>query len=227
MRKILGCFSLFILLASMSCGKKQTDNKTQVVDTIPMMITLIQKCSRLYTAEYQVHKIVTHDDKKKLTGTFINKEFSIDIPAGKRKVAIPIDATLKAYIDFAAFGPDNVKKKGDKIEIILPDPKVALTSSKVDHEGIRQYVALTRSNFSDEELTSYERQGRESIIKSIPNMGIIETARESAARTLVPIITQLGYKEENVTITFRKEFTLSDLGTLLDKNTIEHGTTFE
>lgn len=209
-----------------SCDRKRTDSDEQVIDTIPMMISRIQKCSRLYTAEYQVHKIVTHDDKKQITGSFLNKDFSIDIPAGKRKVAIPIDATLKAYVDFATFGAKNVNKKGDGIEIILPDPKVALTASRVDHEGIRQYVALTRSNFSDEELTRYERQGRESIIKEIPDMGIIETARESAARTLIPIISQLGYREEDVTITFRKEFTLSDLGSLLDKTTVEHGTTY-
>lgn len=226
MRKALGWICMLAFFATMSCGKKQTGNDTQVIDTIPMMITRIQKCSRLYTAEYQVHKIVTHDDKKKLTGTFLNKDFSFDIPAGKRKVAIPIDATLKAYIDFAAFGEENVRKKGDRIEIILPDPKVALTASKVDHEGIRQYVALTRSDFTDEELTRYERQGREAIIRDIPNMGIIETARESAACTLIPIITQLGYREENIKITFRKEFTISDLGTLLDKTTLEHGTAY-
>ncbi len=226
MRKTLGWICFLVFLAMTSCDKNRTDSDNQmVIDTIPMMITRIQQCSKLYTAEYQVHKIITHDDKKQITGTFLNKDFSIDIPAGKRKVAIPIDATLKAYIDFASFGEDNVKKKGNKIEIILPDPKVTLTASKVDHEGIRQYVALIRSNFSDEELTRYERQGRESIIKDIPNMGIIETARESAARTLIPIICQLGYSEEDVKITFRKEFTLSDLGTLLDKTTVEHGAT--
>lgn len=226
MRQPLGWICLLAFLVVTSCDRKRTDSDEQVIDTIPMMISRIQKCSRLYTAEYQVHKIVTHDDKKQITGSFLNKDFSIDIPAGKRKVAIPIDATLKAYVDFATFGAKNVNKKGDGIEIILPDPKVALTASRVDHEGIRQYVALTRSNFSDEELTRYERQGRESIIKEIPDMGIIETARESAARTLIPIISQLGYREEDVTITFRKEFTLSDLGSLLDKTTVEHGTTY-
>ena len=226
MRQPLGWICLLAFLVVTSCDRKRTDSDEQIIDTIPMMISRIQQCSKLYTAEYQVHKIVTHDDKKQITGSFLNKDFSIDIPAGKRKVAIPIDATLKAYVDFATFDARNVNKKGDRIEIILPDPKVALTASKVDHEGIRQYVALTRSNFSDEELTRYERQGRESIIKEIPDMGIIETARKSAARTLIPIISQLGYREEAVTITFRKEFTLSDLGSLLDKTTVEHGTTY-
>ena len=31
----------------------------RAIDTIPMLIMQVQKCSRLYTAEYNIHKIVT------------------------------------------------------------------------------------------------------------------------------------------------------------------------
>lgn len=151
----------------------------------------------------------------------MNKDFSIDLPLGNRKVAIPIDATIKAYIDFDSFSKANVHKNGDKINIILPDPKLVLTSSKINHQEVRQYVALTRSDFSDAELASYEKQGRQAIINDIPRLGILHQAQESAARTLIPIIRQMGYAEENITITFRKKFTLSDLPTLLDNSTVE------
>ncbi|GAB6948738.1 hypothetical protein JCM15640A_03230 [Hoylesella timonensis 4401737 = DSM 22865 = JCM 15640] len=188
-----------------------------------MMVMQIQKCSKLYTAEYKVHKIITHDDKMKLNGSFMKKDFSINLPLGSRKIAIPMDATLKAYIDFADFNEDNVKRQGDKIEIILPDPHVTLTSTRINHDEIKQYVALTRSRFSDEELSSYERQGREAIIKDIPSMGMMDMARESAARTLIPMIEQMGFEESNITISFRKHYTLNDIKSLLDKTTIEHG----
>uniref|UniRef100_A0AB33J0R5 DUF4230 domain-containing protein n=1 Tax=Prevotella sp. GTC17259 TaxID=3236795 RepID=A0AB33J0R5_9BACT len=181
----------------------------------------IQRTSRLYTTECKVHKIITHNDQKKLSGSFMNKDFSIDLPLGNRKVAIPIDATIKAYIDFDSFSKANVHKNGDKINIILPDPKLVLTSSKINHQEVRQYVALTRSDFSDAELASYEKQGRQTIINDIPRLGILHQAQESAARTLIPIIRQMGYAEENITITFRKKFTLSDLPTLLDNSTVE------
>ena len=197
------------------------------MDTIPLMVKKVRQCSRLYTAEYQVRKIVTLDDRKRLEGTFMSQDFSLELPAGRRKVAIPIEATLKAYINFATFGEDNVKRRGNKLEIILPDPKVVLTSSKVDHEGIRQYVALTRSRFTDEELASLERQGRESILRSVTQMGILETARESAARTLVPLLAELGFQEQDIKITFRKEFTQADLGTLLDKTSLEHANEYD
>lgn len=221
MRLQLILFSIFMLCCS--CSRHKTEQETVTIDTIPMMVMQIQKCSKLYTAEYKVHKIITHDDKMKLNGSFMKKDFSINLPLGSRKIAIPMDATLKAYIDFADFNEDNVKRQGDKIEIILPDPHVTLTSTRINHNEIKQYVALTRSRFSDEELSSYERQGREAIIKNIPSMGMMDMARESAARTLIPMIEQMGFEESNITVSFRKHYTLNDIKSLLDKTTIEHG----
>lgn len=222
MRLQLILFSIFMLCCC-SCSRHKTEQETATIDTIPMMVMQIQKCSKLYTAEYKVHKIITHDDKMKLNGSFMKKDFSINLPLGSRKIAIPMDATLKAYIDFADFNEDNVKREGDKIEIILPDPHVTLTSTRINHDEIKQYVALTRSRFSDEELSSYERQGREAIIKDIPSMGMMDMARESAARTLIPMIEQMGFEESNITVSFRKHYTLNDIKSLLDKTTIEHG----
>lgn len=227
MRKATALLLALLALALASCGGRKQGEERQAVDTIPLMVTKVRQCSRLYTAEYQVRKIVTLDDRKRLEGTFMSQDFSLELPAGRRKVAIPIEATLKAYINFATFGEDNVKRRGNKLEIILPDPKVVLTSSKVDHEGIRQYVALTRSRFTDEELASLERQGRESILQSVTQMGILETARESAARTLAPLLAELGFQERDIKITFRKEFTQADLGTLLDKTSMEHANEYD
>lgn len=227
MRKATALLLALLALALASCGGRKQGEERQAVDTIPLMVTKVRQCSRLYTAEYQVRKIVTLDDRKRLEGTFMSQDFSLELPAGRRKVAIPIEATLKAYINFATFGEDNVKRRGNKLEIILPDPKVVLTSSKVDHEGIRQYVALTRSRFTDEELASLERQGRESILRSVTQMGILETARESAARTLVPLLAELGFQEQDIKITFRKEFTQADLGILLDKTSMEHANEYD
>ena len=227
MRKATALLLALLALALASCGGRKQGEERQAVDTIPLMVTKVRQCSRLYTAEYQVRKIVTLDDRKRLEGTFMSQDFSLELPAGRRKVAIPIEATLKAYINFATFGEDNVRRRGNKLEIILPDPKVVLTSSKVDHEGIRQYVALTRSRFTDEELASLERQGRESILRSVTQMGILETARESAARTLAPLLAELGFQERDIKITFRKEFTQADLGILLDKTSMEHANEYD
>lgn len=207
-----------------ACGKGKSEQAAPVVDTIPMMVMQIQKCSRLYTAECRIHKIVTHEDRKKLKGKVFNRDIDITLPLGSRKVAIPIDVTLKAYIDFAGFSERNISRQGQNISITLPDPRIVLTSSKIDHVGMKKYVALTRSNFTDAELSSYEQQGRQAVLDNIPETDIIAQARESAATILIPLVRQMGYKEENITINFRKDFDSADLKSVIDLNNAEkHG----
>ncbi len=222
--KKLTLYLILLATALAAChGDQATRKAAKPLDTIPVMVMQIRKCSKLYTAEYQVHKIVTHDDKVELKGTLFDKKFNIPMPMSSRKIAIPIEAKLKAYIDFSGFSEKNVAVNGDKVEIILPDPKVEMTSSRIDHDGIRKHVSIIRSNFTDAEMAGYEKQGREAIIKSIPSLGIIEMAKESATHALVPMLAHLGYKEENITITFRKEFTAEDLPMLLDTKATENG----
>lgn len=227
MKKLLNIILSAMILVFSACSQKQpTEEKANVIDTIPVMVMQIQKCSRLYTAEAHVHKIITHDDQLNLKGSFMKKDFNIHIPGSNRKVAIPMDATIKAYVDFEGFSQKNVSRKGDKIEIILPDPKLVLTNSKIDHKAVKQYVSLTRSNFTDAELTKLEQQGRQSIINDIPNIDLMEQAQFSAANTLIPMLIDMGFKEENIKISFRKKFTLQDLkgfisNGLSDKTTIE------
>ena len=222
--KNIACLLLLTLLFAATfngCRKGDAPAKDSQTDTIPMLVMQIKKCSRLYTTEYRVHKIVTYNDVKEFSGEFFSKKFSITFPYTDRKVAIPMNVTLKGYIDFANFSEENVQREGDKITIILPDPRIELTSSKIDQKGITEYVSLVRSHFTDSELSALEQQGREAVIKRIPEMGIIETARLSAAHQLVPIITQLGYKEQDVTISFSRDFDRRDIRSILDLNNIE------
>lgn len=217
MKQLILILSFFILLAVGCTNKKSTEEPAaKAIDTIPMLVTQVQQCSRLYTTEYHIHKIVTHDDKMKLSGSFLKQDFSINLPLGDRRIAIPMDATLKAYIDLSSFSNKNIQRNGKELIVTLPDPKIVLTSTKIDHKEVKQFVALTRHNFTDAELTSYEAQGRKQIIASIPQMGIIEQAQESAARQLVPIFTAMGYKESDITISFHKKFTISDLGQVVE-----------
>lgn len=198
---VVGCW----LLAACTGADNEASVAEDTSNTV-RLVTHIQQCSRLYTAEYKVHKIVTHDDVLKLQGQLTGQDYDINLPfLGDRKIAIPMDATLKAYIDFEGFSEENVEHDGQKIIITLPDPQVMLTSSKIDHANIKKYVALLRSDFTDAELTSYERQGRQAIINAVPDMDIIETARQNAARILIPMMEQMGYQEQDITITFRKD----------------------
>ena len=210
-RKIVALLGIFALLIAAflanRCMSSSTEKVVERTDSVPKptLIMQLQRCSRLNTAEIKLHKIITHDDEMKISGKLMGKELSVNIPAGKRKVAIPLHATVKASIDLGKVTDDDIVREGDKITIYLPQPDVEITETHIDHEGVRQFVALTRSNFSDEELQKYELEGRKSIEQSLPSLGIEEMARESAARQLVPIVQAFGFKDIDRTITFRKD----------------------
>ena len=203
---------VFAALAVAGCSRKQTPRQQpEYVDTIPMLVMQVQKCSRLYTAEYKMHKIITHDDEIRMKGKFLNQDYDVALSMGSRKIAIPIDATVKAYIDLSSFSEKNVRRFGDKINVTLPDPRIEMTSSRINHGEIRKYVALTRQNFSDKEMAGYEQQGRQAIINDIPQTGIMEMAKESAARVMVPFFVGMGFNEKDITISFRKDFSDNEI----------------
>jgi len=224
MRKMIigGMLAIGLSLSAVGCQESSDTQASapssyEAIDTMPMLIMQVQKCSKLYTSEFKVHKIVTHDDVIRLRGSVLQQAYNIKVPLGERKIAIPMDATLKAYIDFSQFSEKNVERSGDKITILLPDPKVTMTSSKIDQKSIREFVALTRAHFSDAEMTNYEQQGRAAIMQSIPELGIIDLAKANAAKVLVPMLVQMGYREEDITIAFRREFNQNNIMRLIER----------
>lgn len=199
-----------LTIASCS-GRKTAEEKHKQVDTIPMLIMQVKRCSKLYTAEYKMHKIITHNDEVRVKGKILQHDYDMALPIGTRKIAIPIDAIIKAYVDMAGFGKENIRRNGKKIEILLPDPRIELTSSRINHGEIKKYVALMRQDFSDAELADYEQQGRQAIINDIPQTGITEMAKESAAKVLVTFFVGMGFNEKDITVTYRKDFTPAEI----------------
>ena len=180
-------------------------------DTTAVIVLQVNRCARLYTTEYHIHKIVTYADDPSLKGHILGIPVNINTRIGDRKIAIPIDVTLKGYIDFADFDESHVERSDSSIVITLPDPKIVATATQVDHKGTRQFIGLTRSRFTDEEITNLTRQGSEHILSHISQYGIVEQARVSATRTLTPILQKMGYKEEQIVIRFGKTFNDQDL----------------
>ncbi len=196
------------IAALSSCGKKAAEKEKAEtakpqIDTVAVLYGSISDCARLATAEYRIHKIVTFDDRIVVRGKMFSKPFSKEIPVGDRKIAIPLDVTLRGYVDFADFGKGNIKRHGGKITVTLPDPQIMVSASKIDHKGVKKLVDPLRSNFKQEEIEAYTRQGMDSIAMAIPRLGIVEAARVNAAQVLVPIIKEMGYSESDITIQFR------------------------
>ena len=215
--KITFCFVIVLCLSLLSaCRGKETKAEAVRVDTLSLVMQ-VKECARLYTAEYEVHKLVLKDDPLRVKGNLFQRTFDVKVPIGERKVMIPLDVTLKAYIDFTGFGEKNVLRSGDRIVVTLPDPRVVVTSSRINHDEVKQFVSLTRSDYTSAELADFTRQGEGEILASVPQLGILEMARENAAHVLVPMLTRLGYDERNIVVSFRKDFTAADMPLLLER----------
>lgn len=216
MKKSFFCIILSIFALFFGCKDSNSTDITmsaadsivtpQPIDTLAEVVTRVQQQSKLYTTECQVHKVVLYSDNASVGG----KLFSMPVP-GDRKVAIPIDVTLKAYVDFSSFTKESIATHDSLVIITLPDPQVVVTASKLDHEATRQYVSLTRKRFTEDEISRLAAQGEDSVMTHITQYGIIERSRETCARTLVPILTRMGYREENIVIRFRKKYDDNDL----------------
>ena len=210
-------FVIVLCLSLLSaCRGEETKAEAVRVDTLSLVMQ-VKECARLYTAEYEVHKLVLKDDPLRVKGNLFQRAFDVKVPIGERKVMIPLDVTLKAYIDFTGFDEKNVVRSGDRIVVTLPDPRVVVTSSRINHDEVKQFVSLTRSDYTSAELADFTRQGEDEILASVPQLGILEMARENAAHVLVPMLTRLGYDERNIVISFRKDFTTADMPLLLER----------
>lgn len=210
-------FVIVLCLSLLSaCRGEETQAEVVRVDTLSLVMQ-VKECARLYTAEYEVHKLVLKDDPLRVKRNLFQRAFDVKVPIGERKVMIPLDVTLKAYIDFTGFDEKNVLRSGDRIVVTLPDPRVVVTSSRINHDEVKQFVSLTRSDYTSAELADFTRQGEDEILASVPQLGILEMARENAAHVLVPMLTRLGYDERNIVISFRKDFTTADMPLLLER----------
>ena len=210
-------FVIVLCLSLLSaCRGEETQAEVVRVDTLSLVMQ-VKECARLYTAEYEVHKLVLKDDPLRVKGNLFQRAFDVKVPIGERKVMIPLDVTLKAYIDITGFDEKNVLRSGDRIVVTLPDPRVVVTSSRINHDEVKQFVSLTRSDYTSAELADFTRQGEDEILASVPQLGILEMARENAAHVLVPMLTRLGYDERNLVISFRKDFTTADMPLLLER----------
>ena len=195
-------FVIVLCLSLLSaCRGEETQAEVVRVDTLSLVMQ-VKECARLYTAEYEVHKLVLKDDPLRVKGNLFQRAFDVKVPIGERKVMIPLDVTLKAYIDFTGFDEKNVLRSGDRIVVTLPDPRVVVTSSRINHDEVKQFVSLTRSDYTSAELADFTRQGEDEILASVPQLGIL---------------TRLGYDERNIVISFRKDFTTADMPLLLER----------
>lgn len=167
-------------------------------DKRSLALSALENTPRLYVVQYNVHKILTYEDLSTLDGQLLGEKFSIPI-VGDRKIALPVDATIKGYIEFNGSTVDEVD---DKIIVTLSEPRLEMTSSIVDYDREKQYLSWNRFSFSEEEKESLLKTGKKKILQSLNRRDVMDRSRKSAFNALLPILEGCGYAPENVVIRF-------------------------
>lgn len=185
MRKLL-LLSTLTLLASCS----MLTRKASLQEKMNEKVQELAEMAELGTTEYTVTKIVKASD--------VNW-----YKVGDRKILFSCKATLKAGIDLSGFSAQNVIIDEEKKSIKVKLPKAKLLSLNMPAEEAKlayQKVALTRSEFSAEERSNLLKQGEESILESVPSLGILEEAEKNASSFFKTMLKQTGFN--TITIEF-------------------------
>ena len=178
---------LFLLLALPGCRERAA-----VEDTVQREIEAITAMKQLSLVEYRVSKIIKADDE----GAWYK--------IGERKILLSCTAYLKAGIDLATFGPDDVDVDWTGKRVSVTIPHATLLSLDMPASEIRQeydHVTMLRQSFTAEERNALLRQGEKQIRDSVPSLGILEKADENARRFFESVFQKMGF--EFVEVSFR------------------------
>lgn len=176
-----------VLLALSGCN-----GRAAVEDTVQREIEAITAMKQLSLVEYRVSKIVKADDD----GAWYK--------IGDRKILLSCTAYLKAGIDLATFGPDDVDIDWTGKRVSVTIPHATLLSLDMPASEIREeydHVTMFRQSFSAEERNALLRQGEKQIRRSVPSLGILEKADENARRFFESVFQKMGF--ETVEVSFR------------------------
>lgn len=163
-----------------------------VEETVQREIEAITAMKQLSMVEYRVSKIIKANDE--------GEWYKI----GERKILLSCTAYLKAGIDLATFGPDDVDVDWTGNRVTVTIPHATLLSLDMPASEIRveyDHVTMLRQSFSAEERNALLRQGEKQIRDSVPSLGILEKADENARRFFESVFWKMGF--ETVDVTFR------------------------
>ena len=176
-----------ILLTAPGCG-----GHSAVEETVQREIEAITAMKQLSLVEYRVSKIIKADDE----GAWYK--------LGDRKILLSCTAYLKAGIDLATFGADDVDIDWTGNRVTVTIPHATLLSLDMPASEIREeydHVTMFRHSFSAEERNALLRQGEKQIRSSVPSLGILEKADENARRFFASVFGKMGF--ETVDVVFR------------------------
>ena len=175
--KLLVHISWIMLLLLASCSTGAEDAKKNILE--------VKEIGELSTTEYTVGKIIKLDNSEAEWYKW-----------GERKILISCKAVIKAGIDLSEIKEEDIKVKGNTIEITLPPAKITSFSMdpKFTHTEMES-VSGFRDNFTQEEKNNFLQQGEKAIREEIKNLPILEDAEDNAEVVVRDLYEQMGFEK--------------------------------
>lgn len=132
----------------------------------------------------------------------VRKLFDIDNLAPDSKVLVIVNGEAAACVNLKEVTRDDIKTESDNIIITLPQPEVCY--AKVNHNRSKIYDANFVARILNPELIDKAYQSGELRIKDEAiKLGILEQAKESARKLLIPLFE--GVTNRNIIIKFKEQ----------------------
>ena len=178
-------FHIALISSLLSCSGESEELKANVLE--------IRQLGELSTVEYTIGKLIQLDQSE-----------SDWYKWGDRKILIKTRAIVKAGVDLNKLREDDIRVKGNTIEITLPAPEY--TSFNMDPKFTRtevESISGFRDNFTQKEKNDFLKQGEEAIKKDLAETKVLEDAARNAEDIVRDFYKELGY--DKVIVTFEKE----------------------
>ena len=181
--KLLLAAGLATMVAT-GCGQRAQTRKDKAILTIDK----IKAEKQLGLVEYDVNKIVKGKDKAWY-------------PFSGKSILCSCKAYLKAGIDLETFNPMTdvtVSEDESMITILLPSPTLLSLNIPIDEVEILYEKTKYSNGFTLTDLNEILRQGEAQINASVPDLGILEDAKQNARLFFEPLFKRLGFTSVQV-----------------------------
>ena len=189
--RILLVTCLTVLTATGCSRAKRVADMLSRKEKAIQVIDKIKSEKQLGLVEYEVQKIV----KAKETGRYFV------IGKSKKEILCSCKAYLKAGIDLGGFNPmTDVAIDPDEtmITLTLPAPTLLSLNIPIDEVEILYEKTKYSNGFTLTDLNEILRQGEAQINASVPDLGILEDAKQNARLFFEPLFKRLGFTSVQV-----------------------------
>lgn len=213
---MLVAIAVAVIWGVRTCNSYQAQQKAEEMQRERRDSTIravINRHSRLYTAEAKSRKTITYTSDNTFKVKIAGMEKNIKLPLGRTEATIPVIVTYKAYIDLQRVTAADFHVSGDTtIVITLPDPVIVETAVAIDHDQEKMKKQWLAKSLTYEQYQSLVRKAKDEAWEELSindQTNIIETAKVSATDILLPQLRQLGFK--NIRIDYREDFDIMDI----------------